>query len=269
MIEGGRKDAMARTLMIGMLVLGATLGLGMGNARADDDEWDVADYDERFEERVLHSSDLARLDGYGEWVWVHDRGRVWRPAVDPDWRPYWRGHWTWRGQWVWVSADPWGGVPFHYGEWVWSRRHGWVWVPGTEWVPARVVWVISGPIVAWAPPSIHVSFGSDPRFWSYAEANTFRARTVRPYRVPPPRGYLNRRVVTSNIDRVFVPEPRKLRREFRQFPPPREPNRGFRGEAQAVTPRSRSGAMVGTASPPQSRHQGHGMGRGFERREFR
>jgi hypothetical protein len=35
------------------------------------------------------------LDGYGEWVWVSGLGRVWRPWVAADWRPYTHGRWTW------------------------------------------------------------------------------------------------------------------------------------------------------------------------------
>lgn len=110
--------------LVGLMALGAALLVGTGQARAHDDEWGVPD-DESIEMRGSPAIEMQDLDAYGEWVWVPNHGRGWRPHVEHDWRPYWRGHWAWSNQWVWVSADPWGDLPFHYGEWIWSSRDGW------------------------------------------------------------------------------------------------------------------------------------------------
>ncbi len=159
--------------------------------------------------------DFGQLELHGEWGWEPPYGRVWVPYVEADWRPYWRGHWAWRDGWIWVSADPWGDGPFHYGEWTWSRRLGWVWIPGTVWAPARVTWIVSGPIVAWAPASLHVSVGSDPRFWVYADARTFRSPIVRPHRVPPPHVRVRHGSRSLAPGRVFAADVEHRDRGFR------------------------------------------------------
>jgi hypothetical protein len=187
---------MRNTFSVGLLVCGAIWlgGTGAVSAHPRDDGWGQS------------PPDFGRLALYGEWEWEPDYGRVWMPHVEANWRPYWRGHWAWRDAWIWVSSDPWGDGPFHYGEWAWSRRLGWIWIPGTVWTPARVTWIISGPIVAWAPTRIHVSFGSDPRFWAYADARTFHSPIVRPHRTHPRYLRAHDGIVTRDLGRVFSPE---------------------------------------------------------------
>lgn len=203
---------MARRLLIGLLAWGVVWTFGTGMASSHDEDWAYATADDP---RRHGPPDTGTLAFYGEWVLDHGVGRAWRPYVEADWRPYWRGHWAWRGDWVWVSADPWGDGPFHYGEWVLSHQFGWIWVPGTIWAPARVTWVVSGSTVAWAPTGIHVHIGSDPRWWVYADARTFRSRVVHPYRVPPPHANVRRGVVTPTLGRVFVPDRRSPDQEMR------------------------------------------------------
>jgi hypothetical protein len=107
----------------------------------------------------------ATLAGYGEWVWVGNLGRVWRPWVAVDWRPYTYGRWvrTTLG-WTWVAYEPWGYIPHHYGSWA-MCDFGWVWVPGYSYSCANVVWVRSGGYVGW--------YARPPRGWSHA-ARSYR-----------------------------------------------------------------------------------------------
>jgi hypothetical protein len=93
------------------------------------------------------------LDTYGDWVWMVDCGRVWRPRVRAGWRPYRCGRWTWsvRFGWFWVSYEPWGWVPFHYGRWAYSPHYGWVWVPGNVWGPGWVAWSHGPGWIGWTP----------------------------------------------------------------------------------------------------------------------
>ena len=93
------------------------------------------------------------LDTYGDWVWMVDCGRVWRPRVSAGWRPYRCGRWTWSVcfGWFWVSYDPWGWVPFHYGRWAYSPHYGWVWIPGNVWGPGWVAWSHGPGWVGWTP----------------------------------------------------------------------------------------------------------------------
>lgn len=100
------------------------------------------------------------LDGYGEWVWVGDLGRVWRPWVAAGWQPYSHGRWVWTSMgWTWVAYEPWGWVPHHYGNWAFTTV-GWVWTPGYSYHPGNVVWVNSGAYIGWVPCA--------PRGWSHA-----------------------------------------------------------------------------------------------------
>lgn len=93
------------------------------------------------------------LDTYGDWVWLIDCGRVWRPRVRAGWCPYRRGRWTWSVGfgWFWVSYEPWGWVPFHYGRWAYSPRYGWVWIPGNVWGPGWVAWSHGPGWIGWVP----------------------------------------------------------------------------------------------------------------------
>ncbi len=100
------------------------------------------------------------LDGYGEWLYVNGLGRVWRPWVAADWRPYRYGRWVWTATgWTWVAYEPWGWMPHHYGNWA-MTSFGWVWSPGYTYHPGSVVWVRSGGYVGWYP--------SAPHGWSHA-----------------------------------------------------------------------------------------------------
>jgi len=100
------------------------------------------------------------LDGYGDWVYVSDLGRVWRPWVAPGWRPYTHGRWVWTSVgWTWVAYEPWGWIPHHFGHWAYAPA-GWVWVPGTVWHPGNVTWVSHAGWVGWYP--------CPPRGWSHA-----------------------------------------------------------------------------------------------------
>jgi hypothetical protein len=192
-----------RRFLIGLLVCGAVWAFGTGIALPHDDERGDGQVDDQGHQGP---PDLSALSRYGEWTWEPAHGRVWRPDVQADWRPYWRGHWARRGTWVWVSADPWGDGPFHYGEWVWSRQLGWVWIPGTVWAPGRVTWIVSGSVVAWAPAGIHVTVRSDPRAWVYADAQMFQGPIVRPHHVPPPHARLLNGLPMRDPWRVFVTE---------------------------------------------------------------
>jgi Family of unknown function (DUF6600) len=114
--------------------------------------------------------DLARLDGYGEWMQTATYGRVWQPRVAIDWQPYLYGQWVWVSfvGWSWVSAEPWGWLPSHYGQWVWDSPYGWVWTPGYTWAPAWVLWTPYQGGWAWAPygpfvTSISISW----RYWCW------------------------------------------------------------------------------------------------------
>ncbi len=102
----------------------------------------------------------ASLSGYGEWVWVGNLGKVWRPWVAPGWRPYTYGRWVHTTvAWTWVAYEPWGYVPHHYGSWA-LCNFGWVWVPGYSYSCANVVWVRSGGYVGW--------YARPPWGWSHA-----------------------------------------------------------------------------------------------------
>lgn len=100
------------------------------------------------------------LSGYGEWVYVDGLGRVWRPWVAADWRPFSHGRWVWTSMgWTWVAYEPWGWIPHHYGNWAYTTV-GWVWTPGYTYHPGNVVWVNAGAYVGWIP--------SAPHGWSHA-----------------------------------------------------------------------------------------------------
>lgn len=233
----------------------------------------VSAHDEAWDDRGDDVSDMKAppdfdaLTSYGDWVSEPTHGRVWRPHVDADWRPYWRGHWSRHGEWVWVSADPWGSVPFHYGEWAWSVRFGWVWIPGTEWSPARVTWIVDGPIIAWAPVGLQITIGSDPRFWVYADAEHFSRHVVRPHRLPPPHRHIHHGAVIRDLDRVVAPHlPPK--RVFRSDPP-RERTHAVSPERRVIPRRDEQAHRRFTSDSPRESSRGARSLRGFERRDAR
>jgi len=130
---------------------GIGVSVGFGSWWAWTDEWANGPADLDF--------DVA-LAGYGEWVWVDGLGRVWRPWVAADWRPYTNGRWVWTNLgWTWVAYEPWGYLPHHFGNWAMTPV-GWTWVPGTVYTPASVMWVGSGGLVGW--------YACPPHGWSHA-----------------------------------------------------------------------------------------------------
>ncbi len=106
------------------------------------------------------------LSPHGYWVDDGGLGRVWRPSVAWDWRPYEDGQWVWTSYgWTWVSYEPWAWT-FHYGNWGYSNLYGWVWSPGYVWSPAWVNWYWGDGFVGWAPLGI-AGYPIAPSYWSY------------------------------------------------------------------------------------------------------
>jgi hypothetical protein len=96
---------------------------------------------------------IDELDSYGVCYALPPYGRVWRPNVVQDWRPFYHGHWDYtEPTWTWVSYEPFGWIVYHYGNWVYTPEYGWVWIPdNAEWSPATVEWMYYGDFVCWAP----------------------------------------------------------------------------------------------------------------------
>ncbi len=117
---------------------------------------------QRVPREIRHYAD--ELDGRGEWVEDSEAGWVWRPQVEVEWRPYWRGRWgCYAGGLTWVSDDPWGYVTFHFGRWGWSNHWGWYWIPGVYYSPAWVAWPWNGGQCGWAP----LDYWNSPCHWGY------------------------------------------------------------------------------------------------------
>jgi len=96
------------------------------------------------------------LAPYGEWVFLGEYGRVWRPSiavVGAGFRPYGPGgYWVHTAYgWSFETEWSWGWAPFHYGRWYLDPGYGWVWIPDTIWAPAWVTWRYGGGYVGWAP----------------------------------------------------------------------------------------------------------------------
>jgi hypothetical protein len=105
------------------------------------------------EEVVPYAGDLSP---YGAWSYEAEIGNIWRPYVDPGWRPYWSGRWVWTVYgWTWVPSEPWGWAPFHYGRWGFSAHLGWYWIPGNSWGPAWVSWALGSDSVGWCALDRH------------------------------------------------------------------------------------------------------------------
>ena len=168
-----RGSIVVASVLVTALAITATPAAADGyfSVRLGGDGWgisfgaaDWAPYGRSWSDPSWHLS-FATLDGYGEWVWVDGIGRVWRPWVAAEWRPYQHGRWVWTELgWTWVSYEPWGYVPHHFGSWA-LTGFGWVWQPGYQYQPANVVWARSGGYVGWYP--------SAPPGWSHA-ARGFR-----------------------------------------------------------------------------------------------
>lgn len=93
------------------------------------------------------------LSNYGDWVYSDRWGRVWRPDVDADFRPYSNGHWAYTDDygWYWVSREPFADITYHYGRWINDPDDGWLWIPGYVWSPAWVAWRSNGNVTGWMP----------------------------------------------------------------------------------------------------------------------
>ncbi|RUW75611.1 MULTISPECIES: DUF6600 domain-containing protein [unclassified Mesorhizobium] len=111
-----------------------------------------------------------RLATYGGWRTSSRFGEVWVPSVRPEWRPYTEGRWVWTDEgWYWESAEPFGGIVFHYGRWAYDPEFGWVWIAGYEWAPAWVVWRQGGDNIGWAPaPPRIADVAFDEGWWCFA-----------------------------------------------------------------------------------------------------
>ncbi|HWA91071.1 MAG TPA: DUF6600 domain-containing protein [Rhizomicrobium sp.] len=149
-------------LLNGKLVDTAT---GEPVAVAAADETDSGDVD-----TISFQSFHDKLQPYGKWI-DHPRwGWSWHPLA-ANFRPYENGHWEDSDEYgsVWVSADPWGGTPYHYGRWGYDPNYGgWLWVPGYVWGPSWVVWRADDDNLGWfpIPPGEWDGDGEYPDYWS-------------------------------------------------------------------------------------------------------
>lgn len=173
-----------------------TLSYDIANvAPADDfDNWCQSrdDAEDRSQSAQYVSPDVTGyedLDANGQWENVPDYGEVWVPrAVPAGWAPYHYGHWVWIEPWgwTWVEDERWGFAPFHYGRWAFIGA-SWAWVPGPRvvrpvYAPALVVFVGTGPNIAWFPlgprevfvPAYHAS----PRYVQYVNVTNTRVTNV-------------------------------------------------------------------------------------------
>lgn len=132
------------------------------------------------------------LAPYGEWIYVGNYGRVWRPSVavvGAGFRPYGPGgHWVHTDYgWSFESDWSWGWAPFHYGHWYLDPVYGWVWVPGSTWAPAWVTWRYGGGYVGWAPlppPGAAIVVETYHPYWCFVETRYLVVRDVYHYAMP-------------------------------------------------------------------------------------
>lgn len=130
------------------------------------------------------------LNMYGQWINTPEYGRVWRPAVNTNWQPFYDGHWVYDGyEWVWASNEPYGQIVYHYGNWVYSDFDGWVWIPAyNKWSPARVEWRRTGDVVCWAPMPAKGARLAEPwennnRGWSIVKTEDFNRENINARRI--------------------------------------------------------------------------------------
>ncbi len=121
-----------------------------------------------------YSSDVASLDGYGDWEYNSTYStNVWRPRVSAGWSPYSNGSWYYTNIGLsWWSSDPWGWYPHHYGNWFFDTGwNSWGWSPGYVYSPAWVHWGYSGSYLGWCPTGWYGGYSpwwnSYYRDWSY------------------------------------------------------------------------------------------------------
>ncbi len=136
---------------------------------------------------------IDELDSYGAWYSLQPYGRVWRPNVTGDWRPFYYGHWDYtEPNWTWVSYEPFGWIVYHYGNWVYTPDYGWVWIPdNAEWSPATVEWMYYGDFVCWAPlpprgvvwPRPWERYDQRVDVWNVVHARDFTSENVGEHRV--------------------------------------------------------------------------------------
>jgi hypothetical protein len=158
----------------------------------------------RFHDNTEYNID--DLNNYGEWVYLDRFGRVWRPWVADDWRPFVYGHWVYDGDdWVWDSYEPYGWLVYHYGNWYYDPDYGWVWIPGRVWSRARVVWVNYDDYIGWAPiPPAGIAWdnpweSSGIMAWNIIYYKDFDRDNIGNYRMAkPPRSLDSRRVIIVN-----------------------------------------------------------------------
>jgi hypothetical protein len=161
------------------------------------------------------------LAPYGTWVEVGRYGWAWCPLdVSAGWRPYTVGRWAYTDNgWLWVSADPWGGIPYHYGRWDYNDDYGWIWIPGDVWAPAWVAWRYGDDWCGWAPlpPDVtwrvgvgfeYTSAAFDSRIdsysWCFVPAGSFTTRSIAARVVPPSRNVTLLSVTTNITNYVNV-----------------------------------------------------------------
>ncbi|HME91467.1 MAG TPA: DUF6600 domain-containing protein [Myxococcaceae bacterium] len=132
------------------------------------------------------------LAPYGEWVFLGDYGRVWRPSVavvGAGFRPYGPGgYWVHTAYgWSFETEWSWGWAPFHYGRWYLDPGYGWVWIPDTIWAPAWVTWRYGGGYVGWAPlppTSARIVVETYHPYWCFVATEHFVVRDPYHYAVP-------------------------------------------------------------------------------------
>ena len=126
-----------------------------------------------------YSSDVASLDGYGNWDYNSTYSSyVWRPQVAAGWTPYSNGSWYYTPAGLtWWSLDSWGWYPFHYGNWFFdSGWNSWCWSPGYVYSPAWVYWGYTADYVGWCPIGNYGGYNSPwwnnyYRNWNYPRNN--------------------------------------------------------------------------------------------------
>lgn len=102
--------------------------------------------------RGVSEQSFRMLDKHGEWTETAKFGRVWRPHVVNNWRPFLYGEWQFVDDgWYWDSYEPFGWLVYHYGNWYYIDGTGWVWIPGYDYSPAQVSWYDFDDYIAWAP----------------------------------------------------------------------------------------------------------------------
>lgn len=146
------------------------------------------------------------LSPYGDWIYTHDYGYVWRPWFDryDYFQPYATdGYWenTPYG-WMWISDYKWGWATFHYGRWFYDDYLGWMWIPGYEWAPAWVTWGTYRNCYGWAPMgpnvSITVSWRAPSSWWTFVPKRHFYSYNWNNY-IYDRRVVVNRITVINNV----------------------------------------------------------------------